>query len=156
MNNNSAEFELVALKCPQCGAALAAGGSACRHCGAEFAKAVAPEKATDQVVEIDGKKVIGEISFNKWGGLSDSSLAVIAAQIAEKTPKVLMAKPSGERAYTNFTLPLPPKAGRPGVYLAEVFKRDDAGFDVCLSAEFPLKTHQRLRDEGRVLNLPQL
>lgn len=145
------------LNCPKCGAPLVNGAAGCGYCQSEFVQAVgvAPEKPADQVVEKDGKKVIGEISFSRWGGLDDSSLAAVAAQIAEQTPKVLEVKPQGQRAYTNFTLPLLPKVGRPKTLLAEVFKRDDEGFNVCLSAEFGSEIHQWVREEGRVLSLPE-
>lgn len=149
--------EPVILKCPGCGVSLARGAISCRHCQSEFVQAVgAPaEKPVSQVVEKDGRKVVDGIFFTRWSGLGDSSLAALAVQIAETTPKILMAKPAGERAYTNFTLPLSPKAGRPKTLLAEVFKRDDVGFNVCLSAGFPSETHRWVREEGRVLSLPQ-
>lgn len=151
------EEQPIVLNCPKCGAPLANGAAGCGYCQSEFAKAVGAivEKPAGQVVEKDGKKVVGEISFNLWAGLSDSSLAAVAGQIADQTPKVLALKPQGQRAYTSFTLPLPPKAGRPEALLAEVFKRDDVGFDVCLSADFPSETHQWVREEGRVLSLPE-
>lgn len=146
-----------ALNCPKCGAQLARGAVGCGYCQSEFVSAVgiAPEEAESKVVEKKGRKVVGEISFSRWSGLDDSSLAALAVQIAETTPKILMAKPAGERAYTNFTLPLSPKAGRPKTLLAEVFKRDDEGFNVCLSTGFPSDIHQWAREEGRVLSLPE-
>jgi len=147
--------ELIALCCRQCGGSLGEESLTCGFCGITFVKTAALEKpAASSVVEKDGKKVVGDIFFHRWAGLEDSALTVIANQIAEKTPGILAAKPSGQKAYTNFTLPLHPKPGRQSDYLVDVYLKTDGGFDVSLSASFGAETHQRLQSEGRVLKLP--
>lgn len=157
MPRKSEEEQPQVLNCPKCGASLAKGAIGCGYCQSEFVQAagtVAEKQVESLVIEKDGRKVVGEISFNRWAGLNDPTLVALAFQIAEATPKILAAKPSGQKAYTNFTLPLPIKSGRPDALLAEVFTRDDRGFDVCLSAGFPRKTHQWVQAEGRILKLP--
>lgn len=144
--------ELIALKCPQCGAPIREGAG-CGYCGSEFKKVSGPEKPESKVVERGGKLIVGDVSFNKRVGFGDEQLVAIAGQVAGA-----MAGEPGrpDKHFLAFTLPLPPKSGRPPALFVEAHRGDDDKLTVLFENGFPAEMHQRLQAEGRVLNLPQL
>lgn len=143
--------ELVALKCPQCGAQME--GLICGYCGTGFKEVSAPEKAENQVTEEGGRPRVGNVHFNKRVGFGDEQLVAIAGQVAG----AMAGEPgSQDKHFLAFTLPLPPKSGRPPALFVEAHRGDDEKLTVLFENGFPAEMHQRLQAEGRVLSLPQL
>lgn len=142
------------LNCPQCGAPLAAGAVGCSYCQSEFVQAVgvAAQKPVSQVVEKDGKKMVGDISFEKKLAFNDEQLKAIAGQVAV----AMVDEPRGKiKHYFDFSLSIPPQPGRPRELLVQALRSDDPIIKVSFWNDFGLETHQRLQAKGRVIRLPE-
>jgi len=143
--------ELIALCCPQCGGSLGEESLTCGFCGTTSTKTVMPEKPASPVTEEGGRPRVGNVHFNKRLGFGDEQLVAIAGQVAGA-----MAGEQGspDKHFLAFTLPLPPKSGRPPALFVGAHRGDSQDLTVLFENGFPAEMHQRLRAEGRVLNLP--
>lgn len=143
--------ELVALSCPQCGGALLEGGLGCRFCGSQLERVSAANKPRVAVAGENRDLQVDGITFDRRSGFDDGQLEAIAGQVS-----AAMASEPGEKIkhYLDFSLPLEPKPGRPAALLVAVHRGDGEGLTVLFEMGHPADTHQRLRDEGRVLSFP--
>lgn len=95
---------------------------------------------------------MGNVHFNKRVGFGDEQLVAIAGQVAG----AMAGEPgSPDKHFLAFTLPLPPKSGRPPALFVEAHRGDDEKLTVLFENGFPAEMHQRLQAEGRVLRLLQ-